>query len=121
LARAHDYRSRRDYVSEADRSLPTEEQTVYELKRLDLIDRASLLELDPAKTGAGQSLVEIVRLALTGWRNFKLPDGSEAAFARRSDGRPSDDTLRYLREQEASELFRDIVEHEKVGAAEGKP
>lgn len=90
-----------DYVLKCDRELPHEEQTVWELKPLDvreaaqIEDGAVLFNSDgqEAKVASGSTTIKILQLGLKGVRNFRNRDGSEVQFTTAKKGTVVSDTF----------------------------
>ena len=86
----------REFVAPSDASLPADQQTVWLLRSLDVFAAAELADTyttEDAKWAA--KAVQMAKLALAGWRNFKDSDGIELAF-RGFGGRAADDDIRLI-------------------------
>jgi hypothetical protein len=111
---AVNHKPRREFVLLRDRALPEAERTVFILRPLEIFDRTRVS--DYRSTGMLPSAVgvEILRMALDGWRNFKLADGTEVVYERGPSGFATDDTLRYISDHDAAEILADAVREEEV-------
>lgn len=99
------------YVLAADRKLPRSEQTVFELGHLTLAEEARLFDnLDrdsngiPIRKDLGSERLNLLRVKLKGWTNFRSEDGSEIQFETTPLGLVKDDLLFRLTSDQRHEI-----------------
>jgi hypothetical protein len=86
----------REFVAPSDLLLPADQQTVWLLRPLDVFAAAELADsytTEEAKWAA--KALQMAKLALVGWRNFKNEDGTDLIF-KGFGGRATDDDLRQI-------------------------
>lgn len=129
MAVAFDKKRTSDFVTPQDKLLPEAQQTTFTLVQLsqDEFDEMQLhyAEIEakeketPGKVDPSMPRLRwAVRMALRGWKNFKLADGSDAPFKLDADGRPSDDTLKLLVPSDLLAIFKEINQKETLTPAE---
>ena len=104
----------REFVAPSDTKLPPEQQTTWLLGPLDVFDSAELADsysTDPNKWASKN--VQMVRMALRGWRNFKDADGAEVPFIGLG-GRASDEDMRKIPFSLVLELMVEINNFETI-------
>jgi hypothetical protein len=115
-----------DYVLKCDRELPEEQRTVFSLRVLtakqlaELEDRA--VRSDPAgnlEYRTGTSTLQILKMGVTGWKNFRGADGSEIQF-RENNGNPRDENWDLLRPEWRRELANAVTEQNRLSEEERK-
>jgi len=122
---------KRDFILSADRSLPAEKQTVFELRGVPVALRSKfnvLIGFAP-KTESADPLFGIsrdhlnalyllaIRCCLVGWRNFRDADGNELKFSGQTidvDGMPirgaaTDESLELLGTSALAELGAECI------------
>ena len=118
-----------DYVLKAERDLPAEQQTVFELRGLTIAQETAIADAMMHGTAGssdfglrqGTTQLMSLRFGLRGWRNFKNADGVEVAFETQK-GAPrhvTDACLDYLSGPDRSEIANAITERHSVTAEEG--
>lgn len=108
----------REFVAPSDSHLPPEQQTVWLLGPLDVFDSAELADsysVDPDKWAVKS--VQMVRLALRGWKNLKDADGKEVAFVGLA-GRASDEDMRKIPYSIVLELLLEVNRFEQIARAQ---
>lgn len=86
----------REFIAPSDSSLPADRQTVWLLRPLDVFAAAELADTYTTEDSKWASkALQMAKLALVGWRNFKNEDGAELAF-KGFAGRATDDDLRQI-------------------------
>ncbi len=114
-----------DYVLECDRTLPAEEQTVFEIKVLsarelaDIEDKATKFVDGGLEFRTGSQVLKILELGVKGWKNFRGRDGAEISF-RDNNGRPRPENWDLLRPEWRRELSNAVTEQNRVTEAERK-
>lgn len=122
MATAFDPRPVRTFVLEEDRELPPEQQSEFQLGRLDVFGYSALNALvgnDPNQTEIKLAvLIEVARGALRGWSKFPMPDGSPAEFVRGPTGFANDETMRCLKSSQVGQLAMEVLRFENVSKLE---
>lgn len=101
---ALDPRATRNYILEADRSLPDEQQTIFQIQDLDegtlvrLMDSIEVSRGDDGEAkistgGMGTRVYTIIQAGLVGWRNLKDSSGKAIAFHKNEVTNKIDDGL----------------------------
>jgi len=119
-----------DYVLECDRDLPTDEQTIFELRcltagelaRLEDNTLTSTMDSDNKpefRVMTGSVQINALQLGLKGWRNFKDAQGNEIPFKRRSD-KCAKENLDYLHPHWRRELVEAITEMNDLSEGDEK-
>jgi len=116
MAVAFDVRKRRDYVLVRDRELPEDKRTTFILRQLDVLERVRVADMKGVGLSPAAMALEMLRLSLDGWRNYPMPDGSEAPFVKGSNGYADDNTLRCVSDADAAELLAETLRAEEVTA-----
>lgn len=105
------------YVLREDRALPLESQTVFLLKVLSARELAQIEDAMSVVTPGGDVCVRTgsqtlrtLELGLTGWENFKRPDGAMLAF----DAATKSVNWDYLRPEWRRELSHAILEQTRL-------
>lgn len=135
MAIAIDPREKFEYILEADRDKPEDEQTVWELRALTFAQRNALEDM-PTFTGEkevapkmGKMTRETLRAGLAGWRNFKDARGRIIEFEcdpceRSVLGRKCkpvlDRCLERIHPSDVVELVNAISEVQRITDEEGK-
>jgi len=129
MAVAFDKKRTSDFVTPQDKLLPADQQTTFILVQLsqDEFDEMQLHYAEiadaeaktPGKVDPSMPRLRwAVRMALRGWKNFKMADGRDAPFNLDADGRPSDETLKLLHAQDLLSIFHEINKKESLTPAE---
>ena len=119
-----------EYVLEDDRSLPTEEQTVFTLRGLTVAEEARVADSmisglpgqDELSFRSGTHQLTGLRYGLRGWSNFKDSEGSAVPFET-TNGNPrnvKDSSLDRILPAYRTELVNAILERGSVNEAEGE-
>lgn len=86
----------REFIAPSDAAQPPEQQTTWLLRPLDVFDAAELADTYSAEdSGWAKKAIQMARLSLVGWRNFKDGEGNEVKFAG-LNGRATDEDLRLI-------------------------
>lgn len=124
---ALDPRQEFDYVLQCDRALPVDQQTVFVLRGLTVAEEAriedslAVLADGGVSMRSGEQKLQILRMGLRGWRNFRRADGTEVPF-QKVNGHPghvTDASLDFLAPEWRTELANAITERGKLTPAEG--
>jgi len=121
VARAFDRKRTFEFVPTCDRELPKDQQTTFILAGLGVLEISCLQEefsKNPERPDAMRNLVEMARHALKGWKNFPLPDGSEAVFTLGPDGYPTIETIGQIGPREIVEIAEAASESTQVTKVE---
>jgi hypothetical protein len=104
----------REFIAPSDRSQPQEAQTVWLLRPLDVFAAAELADSYTTEESKWASkAIQMAKLALIGWRNFKDETGAEVAFKGFS-GRATDDDLRQIPFSVVLEIVAEIHQFESL-------
>jgi hypothetical protein len=116
-----------DYVLESDRSLPSGEETVFQLKALDLRTEAHITDIRMMidKEGrphykAGTEELEVLRAGLVGWTRFVNSAGMDLPCIKDPNGRISEASLALLCREYRAELAGAIKALNSITEAEKK-
>jgi len=126
---ALDPKSTFPYVLECDRTLPEEEQTIFQLRGLTVAEEAAVADSmilahggsDELTFRAGTHQLSVLRFGLRGWEKFLDPDGKEVSFdSTKSHPRHvSDPCLDRLEPTHRQELTTAILDRGEITAEEG--
>lgn len=119
-----------DYVLMDDRSLPQEEQTVFQLRGLTVAEEARVADSmissvpgqDELSIRSGTHQLTVLRFGLRGWSNFKDSSGSDIHFSveQRHPRHVTDEALDRLAPKHRQELVNAIMERGEVKQSEGE-
>jgi hypothetical protein len=127
-----------DYVLEADRDLPPDEQTVFHLRPLSHSQRTKLDDLrfrmegktQVVGTPAGYMQDQVLKAGLMGWDNLRDAHGEQVPFVTTAPktpnvlgtnlSHPTDECLGRLHPNDAAELEAAIRTVQRVTDEEGK-
>jgi hypothetical protein len=118
MARAYDRARTREFIPSCDRNLPPEQQTSFQLGWLSIFDFSGIADATSSAGNGFPRVLEIVRRALRGWKNFPLPDGTPAPFVTGPDGLATKETVELIGPKEIMEIARDADQSEELTAAE---
>jgi len=116
-----------DFVLECDRGLPYEEQTIWELKPLNVREAAKIEDGavlfkeggSEAAVASGSTTINVLKMGLKGVRNFRAADGSEVPFTTTKQGSEVSDTfLSRIAPEHRRELANAITEGAHLGEEE---
>lgn len=112
-----------DYVMEADRDLPKEQQTVFRLRPLSLRESNEIEDLIGLGGGegfpAGTVHTKTIKYGLVNWCNLKDQDGVSVGFEKK-DGLIKDKMLSMFTTAQRTELFNAIWEGATVTPGDSK-
>ena len=107
-------RAVREFIVPSDLTLPPEQQTTWLLRPLDVFDAAELADTYTAdEKGWAAKAVQMAKMSLVGWRNFKDADGNEVAFVGLNN-RATDDDLRLIPFAVILEIVQEVHRYEAI-------
>lgn len=119
------------YIPKCDRELPAERQTAFLLRPMKAKDAAKMqdgaAEIDLARDQKDSTLrlrsgtqeLEVLRLGLAGWENFKDANGAEVEY-RENNGNPRPEVLDRIPAKIRRELAEAIIEGGTLSESAGK-
>jgi hypothetical protein len=127
---ALDPKSTFPYVLLEDRSLPEDQQTIFQLRGLTVAEEAQVSDsmllahsgTDEVAFRAGTQQLTVLRFGLRGWENFRTAEGEEVPFES-TKGHPkhvTDACLDRLMPKHRQELMNAVMDRGEIKADEGE-